>query len=135
MLAFLGSSFYENLKMAMDTLRGNKLRSFLTIIGVVVGVITVMLISSIISGINVAVEKQVESFGTRSIFLKKDSIVSTGRRTQEERMRKPFTIEDTEAIKGLKSIEVAVPFLDVSNNYWGSKIMVTGKNGKTSSAV
>ena len=50
MLAFLGSSFYENLKMAMDTLRGNKLRSFLTIIGVVVGVITVMLISSIISG-------------------------------------------------------------------------------------
>ena len=41
---------YENLRMAMDTLRSNKLRSFLTIIGVVVGVITVMLISSIISG-------------------------------------------------------------------------------------
>src|SRR5436190_1265928 len=56
-MKLLTSSFYENLKMALDTIRGNKLRSFLTIVGVVVGVITVMLISSIISGINVAVEK------------------------------------------------------------------------------
>ncbi|PYS89311.1 MAG: multidrug ABC transporter substrate-binding protein [Acidobacteria bacterium] len=136
MLAFLGSSFYENLKMAMDTLRGNKLRSFLTIIGVVVGVITVMLISSIISGINVAIEKQVESFGTRSIFLYKYNIgFATGRRSQEERMRKPLTFEDSEAIKNLPSIETSVPFLDVSNNFFGQKIMVTGKNGKTSSAV
>ena len=135
-MKFLTSSFYENLKLAFATLRSNKMRSFLTIIGVVVGVITVMLISSIISGINVAVEKQVESFGTRSIFLYKYPIgFSHGRRTQEERMRKPLTIDDAEAIKKLPSIETAVPFLDVSNNFWGSKIMVTGKNGKTSSAV
>ncbi len=136
MLRFLGSSFYENLMMAFSTLRGNKLRSFLTIIGVVVGVITVMLISSIISGINVAIEKEVESFGTRSIFLYKFNIgFSHGRRSQEERMRKPLTFEDSEAIKALSSIETAVPFLDVSNNFFGSKTLVTGKNGKTSSAV
>jgi putative ABC transport system permease protein len=135
-MKFLTSSFYENFKMAFDTLRANKLRSFLTIIGVVVGVITVMLISSIISGITVAIEKEVESFGTRSIFLYKYNIgFNTGRRTQEERMRKPLTVEDAEAIKRLPSIETAVPFLDVSNNFWGSKIMVTGKNGKTSSAI
>src|SRR5687767_15435138 len=102
----LTGPFYENFKMAFDTIRGNKLRSFLTIVGVVVGVITVMLISSVISGINVAVEKQVESFGTRSIFLYKFNIgFSHGRRTQEERMRKPLTVEDAEAIKGLASIE------------------------------
>src|SRR5436190_20107028 len=107
--------FFENLKMAMGTLRGHKLRSFLTIIGVVVGVITVMLISSIISGINVTIEKQVESFGTRSIFLYKYNIgFSTGRRSQEERMRKPLTLDDTNAINGLSTIETAVPFLDVS---------------------
>jgi putative ABC transport system permease protein len=122
--------------MAFDTLRSNKLRSLLTIVGVVVGVITVMLISSIISGINVAIEKQVESFGTRSIFLYKYNIgFGTGRRTQEERMRKPLTVDDADAIKNLASIETAVPFLDVSNNFFGQKIMVTGKNGKTSSAV
>lgn len=50
-------------------------------------------------------------------------------------MRKPLTVEDAEAIKNLPSIETAVPFLDVSNNFWGRKINVTGKNGKTSSSV
>jgi putative ABC transport system permease protein len=130
------SGFYENLMMALDTLRGNKLRSFLTIVGVVVGVITVMLISSIISGINVAVEKQVESFGTRSIFLNRYNVAfSTGRRSQEERMRKPLTMEDAEAIKALPSIETAIPQLDVTNNFFGQKTIVTGKNGKSSSAV
>lgn len=128
--------FYENLKMAFDTLLANKLRSLLTIVGVVVGVVVVMVISSFISGINVAIEKQVESFGTRSIFLYKYEIgFGHGRRTQEERMRKPLTVDDAEAIKNLASIETAVPFLDVSNNFFGQKIMVTGKNGKTSSAV
>ncbi len=122
--------------MAIDTLRSNKLRSFLTIVGVVVGVITVMLISSIISGINVAVEKEVESFGTRSIFLYKMDIgIRTSAPTREERMRKPLTMGDAAAISALKTIEVAVPFLDISNNFFGQKINVTGKNGKTSSSV
>jgi putative ABC transport system permease protein len=136
MIKFVTSSFYENLKMAIDTLRGNKMRSFLTIFGVVVGVITVMLISSIISGINVAVEKEVESFGTRSIFLYKMDIgIRTSAPSREERMRKPLTVDDAEAIGQLRSIEVAVPFLDLSNNFFGQKILVTGKNGKTSSSV
>ena len=83
-MQLLTGSFYENFKMANDTIRGNKLRSFLTIIGVVVGVITVMLISSVISGIKVAVEKQVESFGTSSIFLYKFDIgFHVGRRSQD----------------------------------------------------
>ena len=121
--------------MALDTLRNNKLRSFLTIVGVVIGVITVMLISSIISGINVAVEKQIESFGTRSIFLYKMDIGIHGAPTREERMRKPLTLEDSEAIANLPSIEVSVPQLNITNNYFGQKINVTGKNGKTSSSV
>ncbi|MFM9905304.1 MAG: ABC transporter permease [Pyrinomonadaceae bacterium] len=132
----LTGPFYENFKMAFDTMRGNKLRSFLTIIGVVVGVITVMLISSIISGINVAVEKEVESFGTRSIFLYKMDIgIRTTAPSREERMRKPLTMEDAAAIAKLRSVEVSVPFLDISNNFFGQKINVTGKNGKTSTSV
>src|SRR5215218_4356918 len=104
MIKVATSGFYENLKMAFDTLRGNKLRSFLTIVGVVVGVITVMLISSIISGINVAVEKEVESFGTRSIFLYKMEIgIHTSAPTREERMRKPLTLDDAEALGRLSS--------------------------------
>src|SRR3954447_18306961 len=117
-MTFGSGSFFENFKMAFDTMRGNKLRSFLTIIGVVVGVITVMLISSIISGINVAVEKEVESFGTRSIFLYKMDIgIRTSAPAREERLRKPLTLVDAVAIANLSSIEVAVPYLDISNNF------------------
>src|SRR6476661_4728255 len=135
-MRFVTSSFYENFKMALDTLRGNKLRSFLTIFGVVVGVVTVMLISSIISGINVAVSKEIESFGTRSIFLYKMDIgIRTSAPTREERMRKPLTLDDADALAALPAIEAAVPFLDISNNFFGQKINVSGKNGKTSSSV
>jgi ABC-type antimicrobial peptide transport system permease subunit len=130
------TSFIENFKMALGTLRNNKLRSFLTIFGVIIGVITVMLISSIISGITVAVEKQVESFGTNSISIQKyDSGIQVGRRSQEQRMRKPLTVQDAAALDELSSIETAIPILDVSNNFWGRKINVSGKNGKTSSSV
>lgn len=130
------SSFLENFKMAIDALRGSKLRSFLTIFGVVIGVVTVMVISSMISGIKIAVEKQVESFGTRSIFLYKQDIgIRTSAPTREERMRKPLTMEDADAVSRLSTIELAVPYLDISNNFFGQKINVTGKNGKTSSSV
>lgn len=135
-MRFVTGTFYENLKMALETLRTNKLRSFLTVFGVMVGVITAMLFSSIISAINVSVEKEVESFGTRSIFLYKMDIgIRTSQPTREERMRKPLTMEDAEAISRLSSIEVSVPFLDISNNFFGQKINVTGKNGKTSGSV
>jgi len=128
--------FYENFKMAFDTLRSHKLRSFLTITGVIIGVIVVMLMSSVISGIKVKFESVIESFGTRSIFLYKFDIgFHVGRRSQEERMRKPLTIADSEAIKNLPSVETAVPFLDVSSDFFGSKTLVTGKNGKTSASV
>ena len=70
-MKIIRSDIFENLWMALATLRANKLRSFLTVFGVVIGVITVMLIASIISGIDVSVKKEVESFGTRSIFISK----------------------------------------------------------------
>ena len=128
-------TFLENFKMAFATLRNNKLRSFLTIIGVMIGVIVVMLISSLISGISVAFEKQVEAFGTNSIILYKYDLVQFGRRSQEERMRKPLTTLDAEALSELSTVETAVPVLDVSSNFWGGKINVSGKNGKTSASV
>lgn len=135
MKRFAGPIF-ENLKMAVDTLRNNKLRSFLTIFGVLIGVITVMLISSIISGIDTAVKREVESFGTRSIFLYKMDIgVRTSLPTREERMRKPLTIADADAIAKLPSVDVAIPFLNISSSFFGAQIAVTGKNGKTSRAI
>ncbi|CAN5217857.1 ABC transporter permease [soil metagenome] len=124
----------ENLRMALATLRGNKLRSFLTIIGVVVGVITVMLISSIISGIGMAVEQQVKSFGTRSIFIYKMDIgIRFGRRSREERTRPDLTLDDTLALRRLSEVETAVPFLDVSSGFFGNPTVVSAKGKQTNS--
>ena len=134
-MKLLRSDIYENLLMALATLRTNKLRSFLTVVGVVIGVWTVMAIASIISGIDTAVKKEVESFGTRSIFIAKfQPGIRIGRLSREERMRKELTYDDAMAIAQLPAVETAVPFLDVTNNFFGQKILVTA-NGKTSAAV
>ena len=134
-MKLLRSDIYENLRMALATLLANKLRSFLTVFGVVIGVITVMLIASIISGIDVSVKKEVESFGTRSIFISKYSPgIHVGRRSREERMRKELTYDDAIALSNLPAVELSVPFLDITNNFFGRKILVSG-GGKTSAGV
>jgi ABC-type antimicrobial peptide transport system permease subunit len=121
--------------MALATLRSNKLRSALTVVGVVIGVWTVMAIASIISGIDLAVTREIESFGTRSIIITKyETGIHIGRRSREERMRKELTYDDAMALRNLPAVELAVPFLDITNNFFGSKLLVSA-NGKTSSAV
>lgn len=134
-MRILRSDIYENLRMALSTLLANKLRSFLTVFGVVIGVITVMLIASIISGIDVSVKKEVESFGTRSIFISKFAPgIHVGRRSREERMRKELTYDDAVALQSLPAVEISVPFLDITNNFFGQKLLVSG-GGKTTAGV
>ena len=129
------SDILENLWMALATLRANKLRSFLTVIGVIIGVVTVMLIASIIAGFDLAVTREVESFGTRSMYISKfNPGIHVGRLSREERMRKPLTYEDAIALSKLPTVETAVPFLEITNNFFGQKIMVSG-GGKTSASV
>ena len=134
-MKILRNDIYENLRMALSTLLANKLRSFLTVFGVVIGIITVMLIASIISGIDVAVKKEVESFGTRSIYISKyNPGIHIGRLSREERMRKELTYEDSVALSGLPTVELSVPFLDITNNFFGQKLLVSG-GGKTTASV
>src|SRR5437867_4101822 len=129
------SDILENLWMALGTLRANKLRSFLTVIGVIIGVVTVMLIASIIAGVDTAVTKEVESFGTRSMYISKyNPGIHVGRLSREERMRKPLTYDDAIALSKLPTVEIAVPFLEITNNFFGQKILVSG-GGKTSASV
>lgn len=129
------SDILENLWMAMGTLRANKLRSFLTVIGVIIGVVTVMLIASIIAGVDTAVTREVESFGTRSLYISKfNPGIHVGRLSREERMRKPLTYDDAMALSKLSTLDTAVPFLDITSNFFGQKIQVSG-GGKTSANV
>ncbi|HEY8458824.1 MAG TPA: ABC transporter permease, partial [Blastocatellia bacterium] len=88
----------ENILMAFDTLWQNKLRSFLTILGVVVGTMTVIVIAALVSGINTGVSKEIESYGANSIYIFKFEPGFNFNPTAEERMRKPISREDALAI-------------------------------------
>jgi|SRR5215204_1144371 len=134
-MKLLRSDIHENFQMAVSTLRAHMLRSLLTVIGVVLGVWTVMAIASIISGIDVAVKKEIESWGTRTIMITKlDPNMGHARPTREERLRKALTDDDAIAISQLVSVELAVPILDITNDFFGRKIMVK-REGRGSAAV
>lgn len=88
----------ESAAMALDTLYRNKLRSALTILGVTVGVVTVLAMVSIIQGLNRSFAEQIESLGSNTIFISKFD-PSFGRPPgQEERQRKELTIADADAL-------------------------------------
>ncbi|HZB46445.1 MAG TPA: ABC transporter permease, partial [Pyrinomonadaceae bacterium] len=111
-MKFLRADFFENLRMALDTLRSNKLRSFLTILGVVVGTMTVIVIAAFVAGIGNRVEKEIESFGTNSIYAYRFDPGFNINPTAEERMRKPLSYEDALAIKTeCPSITHVAPFI------------------------
>ncbi len=89
----------ENLWLALDTLRTHKFRSFLTVLGVLIGTTTVILVASIIAGLDTQLVQAAEQFGTRVIWLYKLQMGAPHRLTREERLRKPLTYEDAMAIK------------------------------------
>jgi putative ABC transport system permease protein len=85
--------------MALDTLRVNKLRSSLTILGVSVGVLTVIFMVSIIQGLNKAFAQQIEALGSNAIWATKFDPSFGHQPTSEELHRKDLTLEDAEAIR------------------------------------
>ena len=89
----------ESAAMAVSTVRANKLRSSLTILGVAIGVVTLTFMVSIIQGLNKAFAEQIESLGSNTIFVSKFD-PSFGRPPNNEELhRKDITIEDAEAIR------------------------------------
>src|SRR5215471_5935815 len=93
------SDVAESAYMAVDTVRTNKLRSALTILGVSVGVVTVMFMVSIIQGLNKAFAAQIESLGSNTIWATKFDPSIGHQQTDEEIHRKELTLEDADAIR------------------------------------
>src|ERR1051325_9728770 len=91
--------FKESTSMALATLRSNKLRAGLTILGVTVGVVTILAMVSIIQGLNKSFSEQIESLGSNAIWVTKFDPSFGKPPGQEERQRKELTIEDADAIR------------------------------------
>jgi putative ABC transport system permease protein len=97
--------FREIVQMATDTIRGNKLRSALTVLGIVIGVGVVIGVSSIGRGLDDNVRDRLSTVGSNVIFLFHLEPFTFGRMTEEMRTRKELTAEDAEAIQDLPHVK------------------------------
>ncbi len=126
--------------MALDTLRANKLRSGLTILGVVIGVSTVITISSVINGVNTRVNDWVTSLGSNVIWVFHMPVIGV-QPTMEQLARKKMTIDDALAMRnlphviatdgGMQHVKAQFRVGDVSVKYNGKKVAGTILSGST----
>jgi len=94
--------------MAFDSIKSHKLRSFLTLLGIMIGVMTVIGMVSIVQGLNRAFLAQLESAGSDLIIVTKFEPIQMGRPSEEIRTRKDLTFEDAVAIQKECSLVKAV---------------------------
>jgi len=103
----------ETLKTAVWTLRAHKLRSALTMLGIVIGAGALVAVMSLIAGLNRSVAAQFESIGTDIISVSLYPWVQMGE-TDEYGRRRPLTTADAEAIGGLASVGLMAPNVHTS---------------------
>ena len=95
-----GGLLGDTLRMAFDNLRSNRLRSLLTVFGVVIGVLVVVVVASILTGMRQNIIAAVEEYGTNNIFaFHLTTGPQLGPRDRSEFKRKPLRVEDATAIR------------------------------------
>ncbi|HOP60989.1 MAG TPA: ABC transporter permease [Candidatus Saccharicenans sp.] len=96
--------FHESLSMALTSLRSNKLRTFLTLLGVIIGVLTIIAVVSVIQGLNNYVYTKMSFYGANDFAVSKFSpVISSIKDYQEQLKRKDLTLDDLAALRKLCS--------------------------------
>jgi putative ABC transport system permease protein len=89
----------DTVRMALEAIRSNKMRSILTVVGIVVGVTTVVAVASLLSGLRSSITSMIEEYGTNNIYAFHLSTgPRVGNRDRSEYQRKPLNREDGKAI-------------------------------------
>ena len=103
--------FIEAIKLAMDAIHSHKLRSFLTLLGVIFGVATVIVVVSLIEGFNKYVDEKIANIGTNAFTVQKFAIEdfsSLDAYEQARRHNKDVTMDDLAVLRaaaGVKNIK------------------------------
>ena len=126
--------FIELFRLSLETFRTHRMRSFLTALGIIIGVMTVIAIVSLIQGMNYEVEKQISSLGSNTVFVQKFAF-GMGRVDWDEVNKRPnLTMEDALAISQLPTIDKVAPVRGrtVSKITWrGNKVTNVDVSGAT----
>jgi putative ABC transport system permease protein len=122
----------ETLLMALDNVRSNKFRSFLTVLGIVIGVTAAIVVASILTGMRQSIISIIEEYGTNNIYA---FHLTTGPRTttdRAERLRKPLTVADADAIKAqassVEELAVTAPNVGYNGGPFDDNISYQGHN-------
>ncbi|MEO5868414.1 MAG: ABC transporter permease [Gemmatimonadaceae bacterium] len=110
----------EGVTIALDSIRANKVRAGLTILGIAVGVFVVVVISAAIHGINDSVAKDFESAGPTTFFVSRFPISFEAcdgtEATCKYRRNPPLTLTDVDAMAQLPSVRIAGAQLQTSSS-------------------
>lgn len=105
-------SIWESTRLAFETLLANRFRSFLTMLGVYIGVLMIVLVASVLNGFRKSVVDQVEQFGTDNVYVLHQPLFQVGRPSREMRLRKKLVLEDAWAVRdSCPSIDIMTPVL------------------------
>ena len=123
------SDVKETITISLDTLRANKLRSGLTVLGIVIGVLTVIIMSSVINGLNDSVNGIISQLGSNNLFIFRFPVFGS-RPTLEELSRKQLTFDDMMSLQGLPHVVAASAGLRYASfGDFGAAGMTTVKGG------
>ena len=118
--------------MALDNVRSNKFRSFLTVLGIVIGVMAAIVVASILTGMRQSIIAIIEEYGTNNIYA---FHLTTGPRVnvdRAERLRKPLTVADADALKAqagsVEDLAVVAPNVGYSGGPFDDNITYQGHN-------
>jgi putative ABC transport system permease protein len=89
----------ETMWLALDTLRAHKLRSFLTLLGVILAVCTLVVVMSVIEGLNRFVAEKIANLGANVFIVNQMGIITSHEEWLRARKRPPVTIEDYEYLR------------------------------------
>ena len=114
--------FLQSLKMAMESIRANKMRSFLTMLGIIIGVFSLVVLVSMISGASGSITDQIQSIGSDSLTI---SIIDD--------KGEPLEYKDLEAMTGLDSVDKISPYVQttavIKSKRNSSNASIFGVNG------
>ena len=125
----------EAVRLALDTIRSNKMRSGLTVLGIVIGVAVVIMISSVVSGLRRNINASVTEFGSNIIWAYRFDFFTFSRPTEELRTRKELAREDGDALAGLPAVDSVTSGVRYFNPVFGVGTYSLSYEGRKASNV
>lgn len=118
-----------SLRISYRAIKNNKFRSFLTALGIIIGVAAVISLVSITQGAKNTIETQLTSLGGKSLIVYKGVSTSSGKKEQDVNL-KPITVKDSNAIRELETVEYVSEIItvttDISNGFKSHFSLVVG---------